>query len=200
LRAAGFRIPVAELFEEVDEPAMVETRPISVHEFETLPREGIWELIDGELIEVSPTGGVSGWVNGLIYAALLNHSLEGSQDWVLPPETGFVLFPDRDTVRAPDAAVVLRERLDALPRGFIPLAPDLAVEVLSPSDRLADALEKVRMYLDAGVRLVWLVDPDVRSVTAYRPGAAPVTLHAGDTLDGGDVLPEFRLPLTSIFG
>ena len=178
---------------------MVATLPMTAREFENLPLEGIWELIDGELVELTPTGGESGWVNGLLYGALLNHVHGGKFGWVFPPETGFVLFPDRETVRAPDVAVVLLDRLERPPKGFVPLAPDLAVEVLSPSDRMADALGKVGMYLDAGVRIVWFVDPALQSVTVYRPGAAPLTLHHRDTLDGGDVLPEFRLPLSELF-
>ena len=81
----------------------------------------------------------------------------------------------------------------------MPLAPDLAVEVLSPSDRIADALAKIAMYLDAGVRLVWLVDPADQTVTIFRPETTPSKLAADDTLDGGDVLPDFRVPVVEIF-
>ena len=81
----------------------------------------------------------------------------------------------------------------------MPLAPDLAVEVLSPSDRIADALAKIAMYLDAGVRLVWLVDPASQTVTIFRPDAIPTKLDADDTLDGDEVLPGFTLPIAEIF-
>jgi Uma2 family endonuclease len=85
------------------------------------------------------------------------------------------------------------------PDSFVPLAPDLAVEVLSPSDRMADALAKIAMYLDAGVRLVWLVDPASQTVTIFRPDAIPARLGAGEILDGGNVLPGFTVPVTEIF-
>lgn len=94
--------------------------------------------------------------------------------------------------------MVLRERLSTLPDGFVPLAPDLAVEVLWPSDRMADALAKVAMYLEAGMRLVWLVAPDLRTITIFGPDAAPMTQHVGDTLTGGDVLPGFSMPVARL--
>ena len=80
-----------------------------------------------------------------------------------------------------------------------PIAPDLAVEVLSPSDRMADAMSKVTMYLQAGVRLVWLIDPATLTVTIFRQDAAPKMVSEGDTLDGGDVLPGFSVPVAEIF-
>ena len=82
----------------------------------------------------------------------------------------------------------------------MPLAPDLAVEVLSPSDRMADAMSKITMYLQAGVRLVWLVDPASLTVTVFRQDAAPKSFGAGESLDGGDVLPGFSVPVAEIFG
>ena len=114
---------------------------------------------------------------------------------------GFVLFPDRETVRVPDVAFV---RADRMPQGearrhFPRLAPDLVVEVLSPTDRASDVLAKVAMYLDAGVPLIWLIDPDERTVTVLAANTAPVTLHTGDTLDGGEVLPDFQIAVADIF-
>jgi Uma2 family endonuclease len=87
----------------------------------------------------------------------------------------------------------------APPDNFVPLAPDLAVEVLSPSDRMADAMSKVTMYLQTGVRLVWLVDPATLTVTIFRQDAAPKMVREADTLDGADVLPGFRIPVAEIF-
>lgn len=179
---------------------MVATHQVTVEEFTEMSREGIWELVDGEPIELMATGGESGWTSGIFFAELLNHVRPRRLGWVLPPETGFVLFPDRDTVRSPDAAFVVLDRLPTLPKGFIPLAPDLAVEVLSPSDRMADALSKITMYLEAGVRLVWLVDPETRTVSVFTPDTAPQTLRQGDTLAGGEVLPDFSLSIAEIFG
>jgi Uma2 family endonuclease len=178
---------------------MVATRQVTVAEFAAMPLEGVWELVDGEPVEMMASGGRAGWITLRIGSRLEQFTSSHHLGWVFSAETGFVLFPDRETVRSPDAAVVLRERLTEPPESFVPLAPDLAVEVLSPTDRMADALGKVAMYLDAGVKLVWLVDPATRTVGIFRPDAAPTTLREGDALDGGEVLPEFTVPVAEIF-
>jgi len=178
---------------------MVATRRVTIDEFAEMPLEGIWELIDGEPIELSPAAGRSGWISGNVYRLLANHVRQSQVGWAFPPETGFVLFDDRQTVRSPDAAVVLRNRLAELPDSFVPMAPDLAVEVLSPSDRMADALAKVAMYLQAGTSLVWLVNPVTRTVVVFRADMDPVTLAGSATLDGGEVLPDFSVPVAEIF-
>ncbi|HEX2281812.1 MAG TPA: Uma2 family endonuclease [Thermomicrobiales bacterium] len=178
---------------------MVATRHVTIDEFAAMPLQGIWELVDGELIELTPAAGRSSRIGGRLYARLADHVEPNEVGWAFPAETGFVLFADRTTVRSPDAAVVRRDRLAEPPDSFVPLAPDLAVEVLSPSDRIADALAKIAMYLDAGVRLVWLVDPADQTVTIFRPDTTPSKLAADDALDGGDVLPDFRVPVVEIF-
>ena len=160
---------------------------------------GVWELVDGEPIELSPAAGRSGWISGNIYRLLASHVWRSQMGWAFPPETGFVLFEDRQTVRSPDAAVVLRNRLAELPDSFVPMAPDLAAEVLSPSDRMADALAKVAMNLQAGTALVWLVNPATRTVVVFRSEMDPVTLGASDILDGGDILPGFSVSVSEIF-
>jgi Uma2 family endonuclease len=178
---------------------MVATRRITIDEFAEMPLQGVWELIDGEPIEWSPAAGRSGWISATIVSLLANHVRQSRLGWVFSAETGFILFDDRQTVRSPDAAVVLRNRLAELPDSFVPMAPDLAVEVLSPSDRMADALAKVAMYLQAGTPLVWLVNPATRTVVVFRSETDPVMLGESDTLDGGAVLPVFSVPVAEIF-
>ena len=92
---------------------MVATRQVTVEEFAEMPLQGIWELVDGEPIELSPAAGRSGWISGMSLPLLANHVRQASLGWAFPAETGFVLFEDRQTVRSPDAAVVLRDRLAA---------------------------------------------------------------------------------------
>jgi Uma2 family endonuclease len=114
--------------------------------------------------------------------------------------TGFVLNRGPDTVRAPDVAFVARSRLSTAPSwGFPELAPDLVVEVVSPWDRASEVSAKAAMWLDAGVRLVWVVDPQARLATVPHPGGQDSVLREDGTLDGEDVLPGFRLPLASVF-
>ena len=120
---------------------------------------------------------------------------------VYSSEAGFVLFPGRETVRVPDVAFV---RTDRMPQGearwhFPRLAPDLAVEVLLPTDRDPDVRAKVAMYHEAGVPLVWLVDPRAQTVTVLARGQEPAALTGADTLDGGDVLPDLRIEVAEIF-
>jgi Uma2 family endonuclease len=105
-------------------------------------------------------------------------------------------------VRGPDLAFVSAERIRDNPpprRGFWELAPDLAVEIVSPEDEEKDLREKVDDYLRAGVRLVWLIDPRARRARVYRPGAEVQTVEAGGSLDGGDVLPEFTIPVAAFW-
>ena len=180
---------------------MVTARQITVEDLEANPRDGLWELIDGELVDVTPASDEPSSTGITIAFLLVQHVRPARLGRVYGADGGFVLFPDRNTLLVPDVSFVTAERA---PKGearkkFPRLAPDLVVEVLSPSDRMAGALAKIAMYLDAGVRLVWLVDPASRTVTIFRPEAMPSKLGVGDTLGGGDVLPEFSVPIAEIF-
>lgn len=84
-------------------------------------------------------------------------------------------------------------------KSFPRLAPDLVVEVLSPSDRTSDVVVKLEMYQEAGVPLIWLVDPEKTTITVIASGKSTKVLQSGDTLDGGDVLPGFSVPVAEIF-
>jgi Uma2 family endonuclease len=114
---------------------------------------------------------------------------------------GFLLARDPDTVRGPDVSFVTRERWGAVTdlQRFFRGAPDLAVEVLSPSNRAGEIHAKVADYLAAGSRLVWIVDPERQSVAVHRTLLAPRRLGVGDVLDGEDVLPGFAIRVASIF-
>jgi Uma2 family endonuclease len=115
--------------------------------------------------------------------------------------TGFQLSVEPPTVREPDVAFIAADRLqpEGFGRGFWPGAPDLAVEILSPSNRATEIQAKVLEYLDAGTRMVWVIDPQSGTATAYRSREDIRLLGPGDALDGADVLPGFRLPLSELF-
>jgi Uma2 family endonuclease len=121
---------------------------------------------------------------------------------VFAAESGFLLARNPDTVRAPDFAFIQASRTvpEATAANWIPVMPDLVVEVVSSSDWPLEIAEKVRMWRDAGVRLVWVVYPTRRAIEEHRPQQAPVTLAASDQLDGGDVVPGFTLPVVRVFG
>jgi Uma2 family endonuclease len=160
-----------------------------------------YELVRGELIRMSPSGSRSSIVSSNIrnqmgpFVTQRRLGLCGDADW------GFRLASNPDVVRAPDIAFVRAERVpeDGIPAGYWPGAPDLAVEVLSPSDRFAEVLEKVQDYLAAGARLVWVIDPEARTATVFRPGGIPETVGADGELSGEDVLPGFILRLAEVW-
>ena len=176
------------------------TVPMTAEQLLQLPDDGMrHELVEGELRTMAPAGAR----HGLIAAALLvrvgSFVEERRSGAVLAAETGFRLRRDPDTVRAPDVAFVRADRLaEAEVPGFAELAPDLVAEVVSPNDRAAEVTGKALAWLDAGVRLVWVVDPEIRTVTVYRRDGVTV-LRAGDVLDGEDVLPGFVLPLPELW-
>ena len=178
---------------------MVATKRITVEEFEAMTREGRWELLDGEVVEVSPSAGPSSRFGGRIYARIQAHVEPAGLGLAYPADAGFIMFNDRSIVRSPDAVFVRHERLPVEPNSFVPVAPDFAAEVLSPTDRRADTLAKIAMSLQAGVQFVWLVDPDSRTVTVFRPDEPIETFSIQDTLDFGELIPDLRIPVAAIF-
>lgn len=120
---------------------------------------------------------------------------------VFGAETGFKLASNPDTVRAPDPGSVRRERIPegGIPRDFWPGAPDLAVEVISPCDRYTDVEEKVNDWLDAGTRMVMVVNPRTRIVTVYRSHTDVARLTESDFLSGDEVVPGFTCRASELF-
>ena len=119
---------------------------------------------------------------------------------VLTCDSGFTLARNPDTVRGPDVAYVSRERwAGPLPDGYGEFAPDLAVEIRSPSDRTGAVLAKVGEWLDAGANLIWVIDPMRQHVTVYRADGSQAMLGLEDVLDGGSVLPGFSLWIAELF-
>lgn len=163
-----------------------------------LPDDGKdYELVRGELIEMPPPGFGHAERQSRLAQLLQNFNDEADLGRIAT-EGGFYLSRDPDTVRAPDVMFIRKERLDPdlEIEGYLEIIPDLVAEVISPSDRHSDVMDKIEDYLTAGVRVVWLVDSRRHAVTIY-PGAQ--TLHESDTLTGGDVLPGFQTPVWRLF-
>jgi Uma2 family endonuclease len=157
------------------------------------------ELVRGRLVVREPPGYVHGDVAMRLGTLLAAYAHERGLGRVLAAETGFKLQSDPDTVRAADVAFIRLERVpDPRPVGYPALAPDLAVEVLSPRDRPGETLNKVGDWLDAGTRLVWVIDPERRLARVYRLDGTESQLSGDAALDGEDVLPGFTCPLASI--
>lgn len=157
------------------------------------------ELVRGRMIVREPAGFRHGDVAMRIALALGQFLRSNPIGRLVAAETGFVLFTNPDTVRAPDVAFVLHDRIpDPMPRGYAPFAPDLAVEVLSSDDRPGEVLAKVADWLKAGTRLVWVVDPDRRLARTYRADGTMVEIGENGVLVGEDVLPGFRCVLTEV--
>ncbi len=184
------------------QPADTADPIVTLEEFQRMPEEDAYraELVRGHIVrEQLPSARhgqlvvrLGGWID--IFASERGLGLTMS-------DSGFVLSADPPTVRGPDIAFIAlpetprEEDLPVFWRG----APDLAVEVVSPSNTTAGIQEKVLEYLSSGARLVWVVDPETRSVTTYRSRDDIRILTEGDALTGGDVLPGFSVPVARIF-
>lgn len=178
------------------------TRPVTAEELLRMPDDGFrYELVRGELRKMPPAGNEHGYRALELSSELRNHVKANGLGRVYAAETGFRVHSDPDTVRAPDAAFVSRERLEQVGpvEGYWPSAPDLAAEVVSPNDRHTEVIEKALEWLDAGCRMVLVVDPKQHTVTVYRSREDIRILAEGDTLDGAGVIPGLSLPVTEIF-
>lgn len=156
------------------------------------------ELVRGVMIVSEPPGFRHGVVATKLIVLLSGYANQRDLGLVLG-EAGYKLETDPDTVRGPDVSFVRRERVpDPLPKGYPDIAPDLAVEVLSPNDRPGRALAKVADYLNAGSRLAWVVDPERRLARVYRADGTESLVSDDGALDGEDVIPGFTVRLAEV--
>jgi Uma2 family endonuclease len=167
-----------------------------------MPPDGFrYELVKGVLHMMTPSGKKHGKLTIRIAVALDRHVAAHGLGEVYAAETGFRIASDPDTVRAPDVAFVTADRVAAIGdiEGFLPGPPDLAVEVVSPSDSFSEVEEKVFDWLESGVRMVIVVNSRKKTVTTYRSRSNIRVLSEQDVLDGEDVVPGWQLPLKAIF-
>ena len=177
-------------------------RLMTADELLDMPDDGWrYELIRGELIRMSPAGNRHGKFAMRVGTPLGVYVDDNDLGEVYAAETGYFLAFDPDTVRAPDVSFISRERLDEIGEtdGYWPAAPDLAVEVISPNDRYAEVEAKVLEWLDAGTRMVIVVNPRTRLVRVHRSPSNVVTLTSDDVIEGGDVVPGWSLAVSRIF-
>jgi Uma2 family endonuclease len=160
-----------------------------------------FELVRGELVEMPGAGGVHGLLVRLLLRILDPFVVAHDLGEVFADGVGYIIHRHPDVVRIPDVSFIARARIPegGIPESYIPFAPDLAVEIVSPTDRAEDVYGKVREYLEAGTRMVWVAWPRYRSVVVYTPNANPRELGPDDELDGGEVLPGFRVRVSELF-
>ena len=178
------------------------TRPLTADELLAMPDDGWrYELVKGELIRMSPAADEHGQVTMNVAGPLFSYVKTNHLGVVYAADTGFKLESNPDTVRAPDVAFMSNERLKLAdkPRSFREGAPDLVVEVLSPSDRMTKVEAKVAQWLGTGALMVWVVNPKRRTVAVYRSETEIVVLTEKDTLDGADVVAGFQIAVADLF-
>jgi Uma2 family endonuclease len=165
-----------------------------------MPEGNGYELLDGQLVE-RKTGAESSWVGGRLFVRIARYCEAHGLDWAFPADNGYQCFPHNSgLVRRPDVSFVRKDRLPGgrLPRGWIKIPPDLAIEVLSPNDTAYEVDGKLEDYLKVGVPLVWLINPDSRTVRVHRGDGSASYLHEDGELSGEDIVPGFRCPLREI--
>jgi len=162
-----------------------------------IKHEGKVELVDGEVKLMTPAGAEQGAISMDLATRLNNYVRRHKLGRIFDAQTGFRPF---ENLRAPDISFVNKEKLpERLPKGFLRVAPDLAVEVLGPEEKVSDYDEKVAEYLSWGVRLIWLVDPNTETVTVVRANGDREVLKGNDVLTGEDVVPGFKIKVRKIF-
>jgi Uma2 family endonuclease len=156
------------------------------------------ELVRGEIVTMPPPGFRHGVCCSKIDRRLGTFVEANSLGVVCCNDTGFILERDPDTVRGPDLSFWSREKLPELPEGYPEVPPDLIVEVVSPSDHFTRIQKKLSHYLEKGVRLIWVVDPEDRSLTIYRPDRPLRVLTEKDTVSGEEVVLGFACPVADL--
>jgi len=178
-------------------------QPTTAADLLKMPDDGFrYELIRGELRKMSPAGSEHGRVAVRFAWRLAQHVEANKLGSVYAAETGFLIASNPDTVRAPDVAFVSSKRIEETGNvvGFWPGAPDLAVEVISPSDAYTDVEEQAIEWLAAGAMMVLVLNPRKLTVTIYRSLKEILILDEHAVLDIGDVVPAFKVAVKDIFG
>ncbi len=178
----------------------IDTKMFTGEELAAMGDIGPCELINGRIVPMTPTGDEHGAIETNIAAELRAFVREHSLGKVRSGEVGIYVRRNPDTVRAADVLYVSNERYARKgASAFLDVPPDLVVEILSPGDAWTDVTQKLRDYFAIDARVVWVVDPTVRSIYAYRSPTEIREFTASDTLPGDDILPGFSIPVAQLF-
>jgi Uma2 family endonuclease len=181
--------------------ALTQKKLLTAEEFFLLPDpEDGWqqELVRGQIITMPPPGGMHGVSCNKAGRRIGNFVEDDDRGTATSNDTGFITERDPDSVRGPDIAFWLKERLPVVPLGYIEIAPDMLVEVLSPSNTWKQIRTKLKEYFAKGVRLVWVIAPEDRTLTIYRTLEEGRVLHDTATVTGEDVLPGFTCKVSDL--
>ena len=170
-------------------------------DLERLSAQGFrYELVQGELREGVVSGGLHGSATSRLSYSVSSVIMGGDLGTAFAAGTGFLVGRTPDTVLAPDFAFVAKDRLpNPLPESYVPVVPDIVLETRSPNDTKQEVADKVALWLELGVRLVWELNPQTRVLAVHQNNQMPRFLGEGDTLDGGDVLPGLSVPISRLF-
>lgn len=174
---------------------------VTAEEFYALPNHGgRAELIEGQIHPMSPANYNHGYIEHNLSGEIYIYAKQNRNGQGFGAETGFLIARDPDTVLAPDCAFVRRERIKEVERrrGFCGAHPDLAVEVISPSETKREVADKARRWLQAGVSVVWVIDPETRQATVYE-GSAIRIIGENDHLTAENLMPGFSVRLGDLF-
>jgi Uma2 family endonuclease len=163
-------------------------------------RDRFFELERGRIIEMPPPFKYHGRVCAKVCALLENYASRVGKGYPVSNDAGFILETNPDTVRGADISFYEDEQTAAdMDRKYTTALPKLAVEVLSPNDQHTKVVKRIAQFIARGIALVWVIDPEVRSITVYHPAKFPRVLDETDELDGNDVLPDFRCRVAEFF-
>jgi Uma2 family endonuclease len=181
--------------------AVAATKLLTAEDLEAMGEDARYELVRGELRPMSPVGKPHGLVLGRVTTPLIVHVDTNRLGTVYIGDVGVVIGRNPDTVLAPDFAFVRGEpmALEEVSEGFFRVMPDLAGEIGSPSDSRRELRRKAQQFLDAGVPNVWLFESATRTVTWMTADGSERVYQIGDVLDGGDLIPGFRLAIADVF-
>ena len=178
------------------------TEPITAEQLLEMDAKGMrGELIRGVFCPTMPTNEEHAQIVMKLGWLLGNVIHPGKLGRILGSDGGVLIETDPPTVREPDIAFISSDRRPpgTVVRNYTEIPPDLVVEIVSPSETVRGINDKARMWLDAGVRLVWVIWPETKMIEVHRPAQPVTTLRETDTLTGEDILPQFKVPIKNIF-
>jgi Uma2 family endonuclease len=176
---------------------VIQEKLVTAEEFAAMRDDGtLHDLVRGVVIEVSRPKPLHSILQARL-ARFIDAFVDERKLGIVTTEGGYVLARNPDTVRGPDVAFLSKKRLpDPDLNEYIPIGPDLAVEIVSPGDTATEVLDKVALYFGAGTHIVWVIYPDKRQVYVYTSPKAVQILTQEDVLDGGEILPGFKLAVS----